>query len=349
LSRTSYPRIPAFDFIPAFPWPFDLLLLLSFLAALIAFVLPVRIKGVAVFAVLAAGFLVVQDQSRLQPWFLLDLFLLTAIAFSENEEDGLNACRVAVAAAYFWSGVHKMNSSFSGALFPWLVSPISVPWLKTTLHAAGVMAPFLEAGMGLALLAPRTRRPAVVGIAGMHLFLLSMLGPWALNWNHVVWPWNLSMLVVTPCLFWNSNLSAASLLRPGRAWVRRFVLAFVLVFPPLSLAGLFDTSPAFDLYSGNSLIGSIVLNRDAWSRLDAERKAFGEPFGEGYRIRFGDWAMAAMNVPAYPEERVLRRLARSFCSVDAGGNGLILILEKPAGWMYRAGWRKIEGDHQFCR
>jgi hypothetical protein len=241
-----------------------------------------------------------------------------------------------------------MNATFSDALFPWLASPLTFTGMQTPVYALGAMAPFLEGGAGIALLFPRTRRTAVVEIAGMHLFLLAMLGPWALDWNAVVWPWNLSMLVVAPCLFWRSTVGPAALFKPGHSWIRRFVLTFVLVYPPLSLTGRVDTSPAFDLYSGNSLLGSVAMDRETWLRLDSKSKALAEPFGGAYRLRLGDWAMAETNAPAYPEARVLRRLAQSICDLDRSGEGLVLILEKPARWMYRSGWNRIEGGETFC-
>jgi hypothetical protein len=90
------------------------------------------------------------------------------------------------------------------------------------------------------------------------------------------------------------------------------------------------------------------MDRETWLRLDSKSKALAEPFGGAYRLRLGDWAMAETNAPAYPEARVLRRLAQSFCDLDRSGEGLVLILEKPARWMYRSGWNRIEGGETFC-
>ena len=84
--------------------------------------------------------------------------------------------------------------------------------------AAGIVAPYLEMGLGLSLLFPRTRRVGVIGILVMHVLLLAMLGPWSLGWNSVVWPWNLAMVVLVPGLFWHLNYVSACFLKVARSF-----------------------------------------------------------------------------------------------------------------------------------
>ena len=206
----------------------------------------------------------------------------------------------------------------------------------------------MEMGMALALLFPRTRRAGVVAIVGMHLSLLAVLGPWVLGWNSVVWPWNLALMILTAFLFWNCAVSAAAVLRPTGDWLRPLLFAFVIVIPSLSLAEISDTGLSFDLYSGNPLIGSVVVTPDALKRLDASPRAVAEHFGEGYIIRFSDWSLAAANVPAYPAQRVLRRVAESFCALHQEDNDVVFLMEKPARWLYRPGWHRIERAQQLC-
>jgi hypothetical protein len=344
LTRQTYPRAPLFGFIPALPSPLDALFLLAFAATFALLIWRRQLRGGAVLWLFAAAFLVAQDQSRLQPWFVEGVLLLAALVFAKSEKTAFDGCRLVVAAIYFWSGVHKMNDSFVNALFPWLVSPV-LPSLKVL----GAIVPFFEMGMGLALLFPRARRIAVVGIAAMHLFLLFVLGPWALGWNSVVWPWNFTMMLLVGCLFWTTEASPKALLDPRGEPVRIALLAFILILPPLSLAELWDTSPSFDLYSGDSLIASVILVPDAWERLDSKTKAVAERAGEGYRLRLDDWAISETNVPAYPAERVLRTVAQSFCSAHRQGNDVVFLVEKPARWFYRPGWHRIEESTELCK
>ncbi len=348
-TRTTYPRIPLFDAIPAFPRPLDTVFCLAFAAAFGILALRPKLKRLATLWLIATVFLAVQDQSRLQPWFVEYVLLLAASVFSKSEEAACDCCRIVLPAIYFWTGVHKMNDTFSTKLFPWIVSSFSTPAFARPIHFLGMMVPYLEMGMGLALLFPRTRRAGVMAIVAMHLLLLALLGPWSLGWNNVVWPWNLAMVVLVPCLFWQSNISAKALLAPRGAWLRKAFLVFVIALPPLSLAGLWDTYPSFALYSGNPLIGTVALTPEAFQRLDDSTKTVAESVGDGYLIRFDDWSLAAMNVPAYPAERVLRRVALSFCTVHARDNDVTYVLEKPSGWFYRPGWHTIERSGDLCR
>ena len=345
LTRTDYPRVPAFDFIPALPRPLDILLLIAFGVALAFLAARPEAKWVAGIAFSAAVLLVLQDQSRLQPWFIEYLLLLTVVTFLGKEKAALNTCCLILSTVYFWSGVHKMNTSFMTNVFPLLVSPFVNSGTSSAVRYIGALIPFVEAGFAFALLRPRTRRSGVIAIVVMHLFLLAVLSPLALGWNSVVAPWNIAMIVLVPVLFWNSQASERELLA-----VSQFYWIPLLIMPALSLVGIWDTNPSFALYSGNQMIASVVLSPDAKERLSPQLKTLAEPFGNLYRVRLDDWSMAAMNVPAYPAERVLRSVAQTFCLLHVTNrNDVIFILEQPPQWLYRTGWHRIESAEQFCK
>jgi hypothetical protein len=344
LTRTDYPRVPAFDFIPALPRPLDIALLIAFGVALVVpFVRPAASRWVIILFGISA-LLMLEDQSRLQPWFIEYLLLLAALAFSQNEKTALNTCSLILAIVYFWSGVHKMNTSFTTVLFPWLISPFVQSSASSAVRYIGGSMPFVEMAFGLSLLGTRTRRFGVMAILAMHTFLIVMLSPLALGWNSVVLPWNVAMVVLVPFLFWHSPASAKELLTVRQAyWIP------LLILPVLSLCGIWDTNPSFALYSGNPMVGSVVISRDATDELPPSLRALAEPFGDLYRVRLDDWSVATMNVPGYPAERVLRKVAQSFCSLHAQNRDAIFVLEQPPAWFYRDGWHKIEAREQFCR
>ena len=66
-------------------------------------------------------------------------------------------------------------------------------------------------------------------------------------------------------------------------------------------------------------------------------------------LRIDDWSQAATNAPAYPAERVLRRVAQSLCKVHEKDNDLVFLMEKPARWLYRAGWHRTENARDLCQ
>jgi len=344
LTRTDYPRVSAFEFIPALPRPFDMLLLITFGAGLAFLVARPELKGVAGIVFSVGALLMLQDQSRLQPWFIEYLLLFAAVTFSVKEKAALNTCCLILVSVYFWSGVHKMNTSFITNLFPWLASPFVKAGASSAVRYIGTSIPFVETGFAVALLFPRTRRYGVIAIVVMHLFLLAVLSPLALGWNSVVAPWNAAMIVLVPVLFWNSQASERELFAINRMyWIP------LLILPALSLVGIWDTNPSFALYSGNQMIASVVLTPDAKEKLSPELKTITEPFGNLYRVRLDDWSMATMNVPSYPAERVLRKVAKSFCSIHVQEQDIFLVLEQPPQWFYQRGWHTIETAEQLCR
>jgi hypothetical protein len=346
LTRPTYPAVPLAAFIPSFPSPVDGLFLTFVLGTFVALLWRPKFRRFAALWFAAAGFLVLQDQARLQPWFVEGVLILAAFILSDDESGALNNCRLITAGVYFWSGAHKMNTSFVNALAPWLLSPLTTSMLFV--HIVGVAVPFLEMGLGLALLIPGVRRIGVVGIVAMHVFLLTTLGPWALNWNSVVWPWNLMMVVLVPCLFWKTPVSTGEVLALRSRGMQVLLAIFLVVLPALSLGELWDTAPSFDLYSGNALIGSVVMTPEAWQRLDERTRNVAERTTAGYRVLFDDWSLSERNVPAYPAERVLSAVARSFCRIHQTENDFVFLIEKPARWLYRPGWHRVEAAQTIC-
>jgi len=349
LTRTNYPRLPLLNFIPELPHPFDACLLLISAAALVWAVWRPGDNRIAMILFAAVIVLVLQDQSRLQPWFVEYGLIFLAITIPQKSTKALNATRLVIAAIYFWSGVHKMNTYFAGTVFRLLISPLRDASIAVTIQPLGRIVPFIEMAMGVCLLIPKTRRLAVIAIIAMHALLLSILGPWALNWNRVVWPWNLVMMLLVPCLFWKTDVPFQELLLPRRDWLSIVLFVFVVVLPAFSLVGLWDANPSFALYSGDSLTGSVVMNTAMWDRADGSIKQLAINNGTGYRVQFGDWSEHTVHVPAYPAERTLRQLALSFCASRGVDGGFFFILEKPADWLYRPGWQTVINSDELCR
>src|SRR5271155_4062650 len=114
LSSRSYPLCPIIDGLPEVPFPFDYVWFVALLALLTAILIVPRPARLLVAFVGLAGLLSLLDQSRWQPWVYQYLFMGVALAAypwgdpeaqPERRAAALNACRVIVAATYFWSGL----------------------------------------------------------------------------------------------------------------------------------------------------------------------------------------------------------------------------------------------------
>ncbi len=304
---------------PARPW--DSVLFGALLVSLLpAALLPRGWHWFAGVALVLCVFLALADQQRWQPWFYQDVFMLGALVFC-REGSALNACRLIVAATYFWSGLQKANFSFRENVYPWLVEPFAGfvsdaygSWLSMGAYAV----PVVEAAIGLGLLAKRTRPFAVVGALLMHAFIMASIGPWGHDWNTAVWPWNAAMVAFVLVLFWRppDAPSPLSILRPGRSAFRWAVAVLFAFMPLLSFWSWWDSYLSASLYSGNTKEGFMVTR--------------GPQGTEPKRTDLFDVSLDRLNVPIYPEEEVFENAARARCSeAKRPGRTRLVLLDKP--------------------
>ena len=142
MSARPYPLTPLLDAVPPLPYPADYALFGLFVALVAGVgVTRGRIVGWLATGVLTlATFFVLEDESRLQPWFYQYSFMLAAFCLygwgRMSASDAFNTCRLIVAATYFWSGLQKANAGFFEVAYPLLVEPLAswLPgWVGSTL------------------------------------------------------------------------------------------------------------------------------------------------------------------------------------------------------------------------
>ena len=195
---------------------------------------------------------VVPDRLLWQPYLYLFAWLLAfaALGLRTRGPQGaaLDACRWALAGAYLWSGLHKLNPVFLDEGAAWLLGPFGVDegW---PLAAIGRAAAATEIGLGAALLVPALWRPACLGLVGMHALILAALGPAGRDYNPVIWPWNAAMVLLL-CVLFAAAAERRPLLRLRHALVVVAALVFVAL-PALDLGRLWPGYLSFRLYSLN--------------------------------------------------------------------------------------------------
>jgi hypothetical protein len=318
VSTRAYPLTPLWNAVPPLPYPTDYALF-GLLVALVAGagVTRGRIMGwLAAGALALAAFFVLEDQSRLQPWFYQYSFMLAAFCLYGwgriGTSDALNACRLIVAATYFWSGLQKANAGFFEVTYPWLVEPLTAwlpDWAGSALLPGAYAVPVVEAVIGLGLLTRRFRKPAVVGALLMHAFIILSVGPLGQDHNTVVWPWNFAMSAFVVILFWRApdEPSPLTILVPGRNFslgfaLRATVLVLFAFMPLFSFFGLWDSYLSSSLYSGASKRGYVL----EWDGSDWQ--------GTG----IANLAVQELNTPAYPEKRVFKSVfAQKWCEAGS--------------------------------
>jgi hypothetical protein len=320
----SFPFAPAFAAAAAIPTWVEMPAFLLLLSAL-AVTLLARSAGWAILLVLVvAAVLASRDQMRWQPWFYQYAFMLAALGFcspvahDEKREALLNTCRLIVASIYFYSGLQKLNPAFVNDVLPWMFQPIAKAF-PLPLHlipvSSGFIIAFLEMGIGVGLLTNKFRLAAIALALLMCAFVLATIGPLGHNWNSVVWPWNVAMVLFVFILF--AGVESVSF--RDVFWIRnsifhKVVLLLFAIMPVFSFVNWWDGYLSSNLYSGNTTRAQMFLSAALIERLPGEIRhhVTTEKSGQSALDIFR-WSYDELNVPPYPEPRVYREITRAIC------------------------------------
>jgi hypothetical protein len=129
---TPYRTFPTVPYVPGLhPTQFSVVVLVVACVGLVlACVHRHRPLGLATF-VLCVCFLVLEDQSRLQPYIYVEAIVAIGLLYHAVRGGELNALRVATVCVYLWAGIHKLNVHYFDDVFPWVFfSPRITHWLS---------------------------------------------------------------------------------------------------------------------------------------------------------------------------------------------------------------------------
>jgi hypothetical protein len=332
LATRVFPRVPVLDGWPLLSAPLDAIALGALFVALCGVAFAPGPRWWAAAATALALVLAFEDQSRWQPWFYQYVAMLAALAVARDPGDALAAWRVVLVGLYLWSGIQKLNATFMTRLFPWLVEPVSsvLPdGLRQILLAGWMVVPMTEIAVAVGLLVPRLRNAAVIVAVATHLVVL---GPLAHGTNAVIWPWNAAMAALAVVLFWKvRDASARDTLFPRRIGAHAVMLALFVALPVLSFAGRWDAYLSGELYSGNLRVGALSITDRVAARLPeaARRHVMSDSAGANV-LDLYEWSMGELSVPAYPEDRVFRAVARDVCRhADNPGDLVLVVFGRP--------------------
>lgn len=314
LTDRFFPHVPAFSFLPQPPVPFDKILFGScILLLLLSAIFSSRRLILAAFIVFTS--LLLLDQNRWQPWafqYFLMLLLLSLVTWKREDKlrhlHLVTAMRLLMAGIYFYSGLQKLNPLFFSDTFPWLMEPFTTAPPDGILKGAAYLVPAIEIFIGIGLLLGRTRRLSIWLAIAMHLFILIALSPLGHNYNEVIWPWNLAMIILVLVLFRREGLNASTLKDTLRFKPALAVIIAAWLLPMLSFFNLWDSYLSSNLYSGNTCDAVLWMTDDVKERLPAEVKDHitGDKGQAHISVKY--WAMMETGVPGYPEERVYRNI-----------------------------------------
>ena len=355
LSARDYPHTPVWNGLPQPPHPFDYILYWGMAAALLGTAFLPNPRG-ALKVVCAIGiFWAILDQSRWQPYVILYMAILASLfavpferrrRWSTAEIDwALLPARLAVAFAYLYSGLHKLNHQFVTEVFPWMIGPLHkmIHVDVNRLHGGWEIALALsvaagEAAAGFLLLFLKTRRLAALFLVTMHGFILLMIGPFGYKWNVVVWPWNIAMPIALWALFWRRNAGSwpAPNLLSTRWWsvarTRSPLILPTVVFcfgtlPILSFFGWWDSYLSFSLYSGSVCQCDIQIDPEDYERMPPAAQAATDP--DSGAVDQISWSMMELGAMPYPEHRIALSVGRSLARYARHGPVIVQLRDQP--------------------
>lgn len=262
--------------------------------------------------------MVLEDQSRLQPWvFLYSLMLLSTVFYKgERAKDfALVTILLILSASYFWSGCQKINFFFGSEMFPWLAEFTGGELFLRNHPQVGYAVGIIEALGGLALVFRPTRKAAVVSLIGVHLFILISLGPLGHNWNQVVWPWNICFATILVLLvsFKKEAVEEAHFFIKSKYYVVCFLLVGAL--PILGIFGRWDHFLSGGFYSSAVPESIFYYHETDRRKLPESSEAF-QYFNKGTEEEFvllDQWALDHLKVPLYPELRTQIQVGKQLC------------------------------------
>ena len=332
LNDRVYPLVPITPDFPLAPAPWDAVVWGFALASLgLSYW---RYRPAIICFLVVTTYLVLADQTRLQPWvYLFWLLLLLSLA---PERSAFTTCRLLLSAVYVWSGLQKLNPDYFNLVVPWFVRPAAglLPeWMLAVLRWGVGAAPGIEVFVGVGLWFAGTRPAALIAVVLVHLCALTLLGPWGHAHNWIVWPWNVFMPALALVLFpWEARAELWGGLRE-RLWATAVVVV-VSVLPVLSYFGLWDSYLSFSLYAGNLTRADLFITEGVKAKLPAPVLPFvvatPEPYNRELQGPFVVlvelWADKIVRVPPLPESRNYRRIAAYLSTFASDPDEVRLVL-----------------------
>jgi hypothetical protein len=320
-----FPTAPVFESFDKLPVAVHVIIfLLSLLLIALAFFFPKN-------KFILAGLLIVEisscllDQNRWQPWEYQCIFIVFIFLVNRNRQAAIIPLFTFIlVSTYFYSGCNKLNVGFLDNVWvqmmlrSFLKIPVTVarqPWL----YYCGYLLALFELVAGAALLFLKTRKTVAKSLILMHLFVLILLGPFGLNYNAIIWPWNIAMIGYLYIIFIRKNEYAFSFKPIFQSWNK---LVFICwgILPMLGIFGYWDGFLSSSIYSGKSP-RMVICIRDASKCRELKpfyNKNHAKVCDGGTSISLLTWSLSETNVVRNPELRVLKQIQKKLEKQYAG-------------------------------
>lgn len=326
-SFRDFPLLPLFEWLPLSLNHWGNYISLALLVGLLISVLFKKshplLRPALLFTLL---FFFLQDELRLQAWSYQYFLMLGVITFSPSKSITITSLQFILIGTYWWSGLQKFNIHFVTNVYPWLCHAFEATAFLAKYKSLGYGIPIFETVLGLGLALPRLRKIAAYGAILFHCLILMMLSPLGHDWNQVVIPWNIAMIIFLYVLF---------IYKAPTVEFKLFIkntIGYVLIFlvgiaPLFNFFGYWKAQLSFTMYSGVS--SEIVLYYNPDNKAPCIPQAIQQKVGDfaSYKALYLDqWAVSTLKVPVYGTPKIARQLKAKWC--DCLGEDTMLNLQE---------------------
>lgn len=311
----QFPVVPVFDWLD---WPS--------IVQYILFVLSLGFIALLIFKPLNKNLLIglfiteciscAGDQNRWQPWEYQYLFtiVICIINFKDHKKI-ITGIAFMMAAIYVYSGTGKFNEGYLvlvwDNIFLKKIFNIDEALIQhNSIHYWGYATAAAEILFAAGLFFEKTKKLSAIGMIAMHLLILYAIGPLGIDYNTIVWPWNILMIILLYLLFIKKQSLQINIPLSWQGWNKIVLIAWGIL-PALNYVGLWDNYLSSRLYSGGLPLMAICI-KDAgemdelqpyFSRTDMYNLCNGQAM-----VNLQNWCMKELNVPPYPEMRVYKKI-----------------------------------------
>ena len=245
---------------------------------------------------------------------LFALFLATTAKLKVR----MNALRIIIICIYWWSGIQKLNIYFVEDTFPWFLEPIGLDQFVKEYKIIAFLVAIFESVIGVGLIFKMSRKVAAVSGICMHLLILLMLSPFGHNWNHVVWPWNIGMILFLYFLFFKNEkpIFKDFFEKAKPSVIISFIGILFGVMPLFNFFNAWDEQLSFKMYSGVSPEGIFYFQDSPAHCIPAkvkEQYVHVTPSAELKKIILDDWIFFELKVPPYKSRKRIIQVAKKLC------------------------------------
>lgn len=330
-----YPLVPPFDFLENIPNYIHLGLFWVAIIGIFFVAFDQKNKLLIAITLMVEFCSCLLDQNRWQPYeyqYLITLLFL--LCYQRNSKQFLNYFSFLIAIIYVHSGLHKFTGAFLFTVWENMILQRFFGFEKGSIdslfvHYSGLSLGFLEFFAALGLLFSKYRKLAALLLIGMHLFILCLISPIGLNYNSIVWPWNIAMILFLYILFCGekeSYISWVNLL----AGFNKFHFLYLGILPIFCFFGWYDNFLSFNLYSGTSKRLEICIKNKEKATKYASFLSHESWFCNSNTVlKVNDWSLKEMNIVTYPEDRFLFGVIKKFKAQNPEIEATYIITQYP--------------------